>query len=458
MSVWLQIWGMILHGLFAQSLPFPGPGAASGDAIPVRGSSCQTTNAASIVWTFPTGTIVGDSVVLFVAAQTGVVVPTGAGWDILQGIGTSANWSNGAAMYKVMTSGDISTGSVSVGSGATGGMVACGETFVGTVGGIREVDFTYANAATASVGLTTSSQVLSTDHALIFASARASANPTSSVGTLAHAINNGSNAAASLFDYSPSGGAFTATEGYTGYNTAGYYQAIVVVELVSSVPPSNVWFSQDCITFVSSVCGTLSDGTNLSTWADRSGNANTATVATGTATFHTAQINGQGAVTCTSCGFTWANGVDGPSQYTIFAVYKTTVSGVAYALTGCSVSTTGCFGYSTGATKQNRIDISDVAQVALGNAAQNTSWHQTNLQYSSVSPNNYVFRIDRTADGNGVVGNSTSNPVKGMLYVPHDGGGFLNGQLAELIFYAGNVLSNTQRTQVENYLNAKYGL
>ena len=27
MSVWLQIWGMILHGLFAQSLPFPGPGA-----------------------------------------------------------------------------------------------------------------------------------------------------------------------------------------------------------------------------------------------------------------------------------------------------------------------------------------------------------------------------------------------------------------------------------------------
>lgn len=27
MTVWLQIWGMILHGLFAQSLPFPGPGS-----------------------------------------------------------------------------------------------------------------------------------------------------------------------------------------------------------------------------------------------------------------------------------------------------------------------------------------------------------------------------------------------------------------------------------------------
>lgn len=27
MAVWLQIWGMILHGLFAQALPFPGPGS-----------------------------------------------------------------------------------------------------------------------------------------------------------------------------------------------------------------------------------------------------------------------------------------------------------------------------------------------------------------------------------------------------------------------------------------------
>ncbi len=435
---------------------YPPPGAGP-QGIAFRGTTCQTTNTGTLTYTWPTGTVAGDSVVLFVAGQNGVSVPYASGWDALQSVESAANWSKGEAMYKVMTGTDITNGSIAVALGGTGGAVGCGITFVGTVAGIREIDFNYANASTASVGTTTSAQVLASDLAIIFGSARASGNPTSNVGTLGSAANNASNAAGSIYTYTPSAGSFTGTVSYTGYNTAGYYQAIVVIERVSSVPPPNVWYDQGCIT--KSPCASPADNTNLTTWADRSDNNNTATVATGTATFHTNQINGTGAVTCSSCGLTWASTVSGaPGQWTIFAVFKNAATGSKYSLTACSGMVQACIKYWTGTTKQQGIDSSDLSGGPGGNANQDTNWHQTNVQWSSVAPGNYVFRIDRAADGNGSVGTSITNSNGSILYDTRSGAEFLNGQLAEFIFYAGYVLSNQQRGQVEAYFQTKYGL
>jgi hypothetical protein len=202
----------------------------------------------------------------------------------------------------------------------------------------------------------------------------------------------------------------------------------------------------------------LSNGATVTSWADQSGNANNATVTAGTATFHTAQINGKPAVTFSSSKFSLANAISSSGQHTVFAVYK-----LSSTSKGCLVG--GPFGgytYWFGASSlMQGADSSGLAQLATGTAAVSTAaWHQSDLVFSGAgsSPGTIgVFRLDRAADATQGLLTSGNNPTEPTVigYNGGTGGEFFAGQLAELVYYNRN-LTTTEVTQMESYLNTKY--
>ena len=199
----------------------------------IRGTSSQTVNTSTITITWPSGTLTGDAVFIFISAQNTITSPSG--WTVVFNSGAASFWQNGAVFMKVMTSGDISTGSVVITTTGTGGIVAAAVSYVGAKVGVEEKPNNWNNASTASVSTTTSNYVGTSDQGLIWGSARLSASPTGSVGSLAQAVNNTSSAAGALYTYSPPGGSFTATFSYSGYNPSGYFQIIVIVKDLTSV-------------------------------------------------------------------------------------------------------------------------------------------------------------------------------------------------------------------------------
>jgi hypothetical protein len=177
----------------------------------------------------PTGTISSDLAVLFVGSQNGVTTPSG--WT-LQG-GSAASYWAGYVFTKTLSSGDITTGSVTVTLNATSEAVGMMATIVGSsTSGVREVDVTGPVAgSSSSATMTTSSSVISTDTAVYFGSSRASAAPTVSRGTSQQTGTDGSAAAGVLtYEQLSSGGAYTTTVNYSGYNPMGYFQAVVILK------------------------------------------------------------------------------------------------------------------------------------------------------------------------------------------------------------------------------------
>ena len=210
-------------------------------------------------------------------------------------------------------------------------------------------------------------------------------------------------------------------------------------------------------------CGVPANGVTITTWADRSGNADTATKATGTCTFNTSQINSQPAVTFSNCGLTLATGIGpGSGRWTIFAVYRRSDTTTYGKLLACASTT--CVSYYTGndGSGQNRqqgFDSNDFLGIAYGTTTVSTSWHQTNVAFqNSSSGNTIAFRLDRATDGSTLI-NSTNitSATTSVGYNAHGSAQFFAGQLAELIYY-NSLLSNADITSVETYLHAKYGL
>lgn len=199
----------------------------------IRGTSSQTANTTTITIAWPSGTVAGDAVFIFVSAQNTITSPSG--WTVVFNSGAASFWQDGAVFERVMTSGDISAGSVVITTAGTGGIVAAIVAYVGALVGIQENPNNWNNATTAAVDTTTSGSVGSSDQALIWGSARTSTSPTCSIGVLAQAVNNGSSAGGALYTYSPPGGSFTATFSYSGYSPSGYFQIIVIVKDLTSV-------------------------------------------------------------------------------------------------------------------------------------------------------------------------------------------------------------------------------
>lgn len=207
---------------------------ASFTAITSRGTSSNISATTSVTVTFPAGSASGDLAILFVGSQAGVSVPSG--WSQVQSA-APANWA-GSTMTKTLTSGDITTGSVTINSSGSGAMVGAMQVFVGGTAQVRENQATGNNAATASVTLSTTSGVMSSDYGVWFASCRCGTLPTINQGSLAQSQNNTSNGTGVLYDGAINApGSITATSTYSGYNTAGYYSSNVVIQPVYNTNP-----------------------------------------------------------------------------------------------------------------------------------------------------------------------------------------------------------------------------
>lgn len=140
----------------------------------IRGSAIQAPGSvSSVTVTWPSGTVAGDLAVITISggfAASGTQF-TSAGWT--QGCNLSASgWSTGV-FYKVLTSGDITTGSFTYGPGGTFNIATAVATFVGGTAGVRSIDCLAPGASSAATETQTSTGVMQlSDIALVFGSIR----------------------------------------------------------------------------------------------------------------------------------------------------------------------------------------------------------------------------------------------------------------------------------------------
>jgi hypothetical protein len=210
----------------------PGGITLSSTIAPPRGTgSAQAApgdSSMSLAW--PTGTIAGDRAIICAGAVDTINTPSG--WTVNNNVG-AAFW-NGAVLSRVLTSGDITAGSVtialSIGGGAYRGGVATITTFIGAPA-IREVDYVLQNATT-PVTVSTSGAVLTTDTALYFGSmytGGGASTDTVNRGTLQQSVSNGGGGSACLYtEFISAAGVNSAIFSYSA-GTSYNYQAIVVV-------------------------------------------------------------------------------------------------------------------------------------------------------------------------------------------------------------------------------------
>lgn len=149
----------------------------SGLVAPViRGSGITSNSLTTLTIPLPSGTLAGDLAVITCASASNTN-PAPSGWTDLSLPSAFGNWFQ-FGYYKILTSGDISTGSVSVTFGGSFMNVLAITTLQGATGGVRESEgggvfsFTFPNVITN----TTTSAVASTDLAIYWASSRQSAS------------------------------------------------------------------------------------------------------------------------------------------------------------------------------------------------------------------------------------------------------------------------------------------
>jgi hypothetical protein len=207
------------------------------------------------------------------------------------------------------------------------------------------------------------------------------------------------------------------------------------------------WFDARDITGVS-------DGSTISSWNDSSGNSHTATVSTGSATYHTNQYNGGAALTLASCRMAISGSVTSTGVHTIFAVFKLSATSGDQVL--CGQNGTSGINYrlvqSNGGSARLQFAWADsgTGMEGTGTAAPDTSWHYANMgQNSSLSLD---FRLDGAAD-TFIAGSSLSAGTAAPITIGGTGAGeYLIGQLQVLGYY-NRLLTLTERQAVESGLS-----
>lgn len=204
--------------------------SSTGAGNPVlRGSGIQYATGATITVSWPSGTVSGDLAVIFIQSAYNITTPSG--WTANDN--HSGGTVNGVVISKILTSADISTGSVAISLAGAYGATAAIATFVGNTAGIRETVVNQSNgASTTTVTMTsTSGSVTNTDTALYFGAARdkngtVTINRGTSQRTSANTQSSGSLYAETL----TASGAVAPTVTYPATITAGYYQSTVIVK------------------------------------------------------------------------------------------------------------------------------------------------------------------------------------------------------------------------------------
>jgi len=195
-------------------------GGGTGNTPVVRAATCTalaSVSSTSVSW--PTGTVAGDVVIIFAGHGWNVITPSG--WTSLDNT-TGTNW-NGACIGKVMTSADITAGSVTVtfGGGFNGVVAAV------TLKGTTTNQFVSKASRQSSSGVISTSVAplgtLSTDLILCFASTRANTT-CATTGSTDLASQSGSNASGDVASVTGVSGVFGATVTNTfGAAGTGFY-------------------------------------------------------------------------------------------------------------------------------------------------------------------------------------------------------------------------------------------
>lgn len=222
--------GQIVHGTLDAS------GNVQISAVPAatvltpnrRGSNSATSTTGSITIALPTGSQAGDFALLYVANGFSPAVPSG--WTTISPTPGSSVWFAFTAS-KLLTSGDISTGSITVGTGGVFNAVAEIYVFIGATGGVREFPRSDTPGGNYTTTLTTSSAVQASDVGVYFGSVRASSGPGSasvSPGSTLQSPSIASQCYGVLADQGMPGGATTVSFTYT--NSIAASQIVVIVQ------------------------------------------------------------------------------------------------------------------------------------------------------------------------------------------------------------------------------------
>lgn len=206
-----------------------GGGAASGTPV-IRASNSQSFNASSVTIPWPTGTVAGDLVIIFVS--DGYAVNSPAGWAILNNTGSN-DWADGLTAAKIVNAADITAGGgtvtlVGAYNGVTAAVTIDGSTFTH----VREVT---AARSSGSAGYSSASMVglptaESSDLIIGFTYVRGTMSPTISNFTQLQQVN-ATSASAFLGKYSSAPGKLGIVEAatYPTANNNGYYWSLVAL-------------------------------------------------------------------------------------------------------------------------------------------------------------------------------------------------------------------------------------
>lgn len=236
----------------------------------------------------------------------------------------------------------------------------------------------------------------------------------------------------------------------------------------SVLPPPlsgmQIWWEADVGNNCSGAC---TDGASQTTWADQSGNSNNGTLtpvivsACVASVYHTNQINGKPAVqfnnTAGPNATCFARGSSGTpiawsGEITEFVVETATTNSHTIAAAGAN-----SFQWQVSSVKMQGASKATATSIGTGSTNYSSAWHQLNVTYKS-STGAWAFRMDRGADGSGTNAQTIASSFLTLGMSPNFGGTeTFNGFIAEFILY-NRVLSGSEITTVETYLNSKYGL
>lgn len=189
-------------------------------------------SGASLAVSLPAGSAAGDLAIIQTGHFFALTSISPGSWNQLQrDAGTS--YVNGATYWKILSSTEISAGSITVGYASSGEGVLAITVFQGATAGIRETKTQQSGTGSFTSPVTapsTSSAVLNSDKVVYFTMNRAASTDTVNRGSQQRTANNGSLASGCLYTEDiVTSGAVASSFSYTSTGP-GYAISIVVVK------------------------------------------------------------------------------------------------------------------------------------------------------------------------------------------------------------------------------------
>lgn len=220
--------GTTVVAMWATTNASPGGISLSGgitNAV-IRSTSTVASYTNNPAITFPSGAAAGDLCIVCFSGSF-QLASTPSGWTLDSGSQLTGSNENGSIIYKILTSGDISAGSVTLAISGTHSQYTSAICYIGPTGGIREI--VASRAVTSPATLNTSGAVVATDDAIYYGGLRGVATLSVNRGTMITQINDSFFQSACLYSESLSAAGSvgaTFTDSVAGTN----YQAIIIVE------------------------------------------------------------------------------------------------------------------------------------------------------------------------------------------------------------------------------------